>query len=53
MILYSHRYTYTILLVVKMNTDIIIIKTDIVITDDDGNKVEVNSYSPELLELWV
>lgn len=37
----------------KMNTDIIIINTGVVITDENGNKIEVNSYNPEVLEIWV
>lgn len=36
-----------------MNTDIIIMKSNIIITDENGNKIEVYSYDPELLEIWV
>lgn len=36
-----------------MNNDIIIIKSNITLTDENGNKIEVTTHTPELLEIWV
>lgn len=36
-----------------MNTDIIIMKYEIIITDKNGNKIEINTYTPEVIETWV
>ena len=34
-----------------MNTDIVITKTDVTITNENGNEIEVNSHSPEIQEI--
>lgn len=36
-----------------MNTDIIIMNADVAITDENGNKIEICSYNPEVLKIWV
>lgn len=36
-----------------MNTDIIKIKSDIILTDNEGNPIEVQVFEPELLDTWV
>lgn len=36
-----------------MKTDIIITNIDITLTDKNGNKIEIFTPKPELLELWV
>ena len=36
-----------------MNNDTIVMKSDIVLTDNNGDKIDVKVCAPELLEIWV
>lgn len=36
-----------------MQTDIINIESDIVLSDKNGNIIDVHAYEPELIEIWV
>ena len=36
-----------------MNIDIIKIQSDIILTNNDGNQIEVQTFEPELVDTWV
>lgn len=35
------------------NNDIIIMKSDIILNDENGSEIKVITLEPELVELWV
>ncbi len=37
----------------KMNTDSILMNSDIILTDKNGNKIDITPLKPEFVELWV
>lgn len=36
-----------------MNNDIITIKTDVILIDENGEEIEIKSFEPEYAEIWV